>query len=92
MLGSLQHQDDEGGMRGGPIEGEGQRKGRLPRSGLTVMVDSKTAAPTTLQRERGGGRVVEGRREEGGGSLRALLARRGGVGEREDGDDDWGTA
>jgi hypothetical protein len=30
MLGSLQHQDDEGEVRGGSIEGEERRKRRLP--------------------------------------------------------------
>jgi hypothetical protein len=81
MLGSLQHQDDEGEMRGGPIEGEGQCKGRLPEEWTHGDGGFKNGGADDSSVGERGGRVVEGHREEGGGSLRALLVRRGGMGK-----------
>jgi hypothetical protein len=53
MLGSLQHQDDEGEVRGGPIEGEGRRERRLPEERTHDDGGFETAASMTPWWERG---------------------------------------
>jgi hypothetical protein len=78
--GSLQYQDDDGEVRGGPVEGEGRRERRLPEEWTCGDGGFKNGG-TGDSSAGGGGRVVEGHREEGGRSLCALLARRGGMGK-----------